>query len=87
MSVKARYLALLQSGELQQRVREAYRRLASCDLCPRACGVNRRKGERGACHTGELARVANFNPHFGEEAPHRRTSGAARAAGLQHGGL
>ncbi len=64
------YLKLLRSGELKERVREAYKRLEACDICPRECGVNRRKSAKGAvCRTGERAVVASYNPHFGEEAP------------------
>jgi putative pyruvate formate lyase activating enzyme len=41
----------------------------SCAICPRACGVNRNKGERGFCgETAEL-RVAWAGLHFGEEPP------------------
>ncbi|MGQ9625803.1 MAG: radical SAM protein [Anaerolineae bacterium] len=56
-------------GELRSRVEDAYARLESCQICPRACGVNRRKGDLGVCRTGERAVVSSFNPHFGEEAP------------------
>ena len=71
------YLKLHRSGELRERVREAYQRLEECTLCPRQCRVNRRegsilslsKGEIGACRTGEQAVVASYNPHFGEESP------------------
>ena len=62
------YLSL-SKDELARRVREAYHRLESCDLCPRACGVNRREAPKGVCRTGERARVASYHPHFGEEAP------------------
>jgi putative pyruvate formate lyase activating enzyme len=54
---------------LQDRARATLARLASCDLCPRRCGVNRLKDERGFCRSGRRARVAGFAPHFGEEAP------------------
>jgi putative pyruvate formate lyase activating enzyme len=68
------YIALLESGELRERVRAAYRRLEACDICPRRCAVNRRGSpERaetlGACRTGEEAVVSSAGPHFGEEAP------------------
>lgn len=43
--------------------------LEACRLCPRACGVNRLKGETGFCGAGRQAVVASFTPHFGEEAP------------------
>lgn len=62
-------LRLHQTGELAQRVEQAVARLAACDLCPRACGVNRLEDEAGFCGTGRKAVVASFNPHFGEEAP------------------
>jgi putative pyruvate formate lyase activating enzyme len=63
------YIALLESGELEERVRAAYKRLEACDLCPRLCGVNRREGVLGSCRTGEEALVSSAGPHFGEESP------------------
>lgn len=38
-------------------------------LCPRACRVNRLKGERGTCRAGDLSEVSSYSPHFGEESP------------------
>jgi len=63
------YVALLESGELQERVKRAYAGLESCEWCPRRCRVNRLAGKLGVCHTGELARVASYGPHYGEERP------------------
>jgi len=64
------YVALLHSGELKRRVKDAYRRLEACDICPRECGVNRRRAAKGAgCRTGERAVVSACHPHYGEEAP------------------
>jgi len=40
-----------------------------CSLCPRKCGVNRLKGEIGACKTGVEFKVASINLHYGEEPP------------------
>jgi len=60
---------LLPPNVLEDRARAAVARLASCDLCPRRCGVDRLKDERGFCRCGRRARVASFAPHFGEEAP------------------
>lgn len=54
---------------MQDRIKDAFGRLASCNLCPRACGVNRLEGEKGFCQTGRKARIASYSPHFGEEAP------------------
>jgi putative pyruvate formate lyase activating enzyme len=63
------YHALYQSGELLNRVKEGYRRLAACDLCPHCCGVNRIKGEQGRCRSGFKPRIASANLHRGEEPP------------------
>lgn len=63
------YLTLLESGELSQRVRVADAHLASCDVCPLRCGVNRLTGELGICQTGVLAQVSSYGPHPGEERP------------------
>ena len=63
------YLNLWQRGELAHRARRARERLARCDLCPRACGVNRLTGEQGYCRAGEQAKVASHNVHMWEEPP------------------
>jgi len=70
MQFEAAYLKLYRSGELKERVKEAYRRLECCDICARECGANRREGVEGAaCRTGELAVISSGAPHFGEESP------------------
>ncbi|MBC7327373.1 radical SAM protein [bacterium] len=63
------YLALYESGELDRRIEKAYQLLESCSLCPRNCGVNRLKDERGFCQVGKKAMISSYGPHFGEEAP------------------
>ena len=64
------YLRLLASGRFDERLKRAFNRMRSCDLCPRRCGVNRLHGSLGAwCRTGSRAVVASFGPHFGEEKP------------------
>lgn len=70
------YIDLYQSGELLQRVREGYRRLASCDICPHDCGVNRLRGETGVCRAGAQPRIASANVHRGEEPPISGTKGS-----------
>ena len=65
----AAYIALAESGELEQRVQQASARLSACDLCPRLCGVNRTDGEFGTCATGRHAILSSAGPHLGEEAP------------------
>jgi putative pyruvate formate lyase activating enzyme len=64
-----RYFDLFQSGELLQRIRAAWQRLKSCDLCPHDCRVNRLVGETGICRSGALPKIASANVHRGEEPP------------------
>ncbi len=64
---KAGYIDLYHSGELEQRAERLQARLASCDLCPRECGVNRLEGELGFCHSAYLPIVAAVCAHHGEE--------------------
>ncbi len=69
------YLKLYASGELFQRAEEAHQHLRSCDLCARYCKVDRYE-QVGVCRTKTKARVASFNPHFGEENPLRGWRGS-----------
>ena len=46
------YVELYEKGELEKRVKKALKLLESCKICPRECGVNRLKGEKGFCRTG-----------------------------------
>lgn len=41
--------------------------LERCRVCPNACGVDRRRGERGRCRIGGELVVASSGLHFGEE--------------------
>ena len=43
------------------------RHTAQCDLCPRACGVNRNNGETGACGASGKPCVYQHFVHLGEE--------------------
>ncbi|MFO7718431.1 MAG: radical SAM protein [Desulfohalobium sp.] len=56
-------------AELGAREKRLWALLRSCVLCPHRCRVDRVAGERGKCHTGSLAVVFNYFPHFGEEGP------------------
>jgi len=40
-----------------------------CEICPRKCGVNRIKNQKGFCQLGFLPKVSAYHPHFGEEKP------------------
>lgn len=61
------YLETFNKGELDIKIKEAYRKLESCDLCPRNCRINRLKGEKGYCKSGAEPIISDFFPHFGEE--------------------
>jgi putative pyruvate formate lyase activating enzyme len=61
------YIALYNSGELERRANRLQDRLASCDICPRECNVNRLEGEVGFCHSGRLPIVSAVCAHQGEE--------------------
>ncbi|MCX5906578.1 MAG: radical SAM protein [Deltaproteobacteria bacterium] len=70
------YVNLWKSGGLRRRVQEGKAVLKSCRLCPRQCGVDRTRGERGFCRSGVLPMVASANVHFGEEPPISGTRGS-----------
>lgn len=61
------YLALLASGELEERAAQAAPLLKDCTACPRRCRVDRTRDEKGFCRTGARAQVSSAGPHFGEE--------------------
>jgi putative pyruvate formate lyase activating enzyme len=76
LTYEAAYLKLSRSGELAQRVSQAYTMLSRCCLCAWACGMDRRSGKLGVCRTGERARVSSYGPHTGEENPLRGWRGS-----------
>jgi len=61
------YRRLFHTGELQKRGRELWEMMGSCSLCPRECGAERLKGERGICQSSSILEVSSYHPHFGEE--------------------
>ena len=63
------YTSLFASGTLALRVEQATSLLSSCTVCPRRCGVDRTRDERGYCGGGLLLAVPSYGPHFGEEPP------------------
>jgi putative pyruvate formate lyase activating enzyme len=71
------YVRLERSGELARRASALYSVYRECRLCPRQCGVDRTKGQRGVCSSAAWAKVYSAHPHFGEERPlvGRRGSG------------
>ena len=74
--IEPAYLELLRSGELRERVAQAYEHLSICDVCARNCNVDRRDGQVGVCRTGDRAKVSSYGPHLGEEDPLRGWRGS-----------
>lgn len=66
---EAGYIQIYKSGLLEERIGKSTQMLEKCDLCPRKCGTNRLKEEKGFCRAGYLPKVSSFSPHFGEERP------------------
>src|SRR5919112_1595119 len=73
---RASYLALYESGELEERVRALEKLLLSCTVCPLDCGNDRTRGELARCYSGRLPVVSSYTPHFGEEPALVGTGGA-----------
>ncbi|GAB4310622.1 MAG: radical SAM protein [Candidatus Sumerlaeia bacterium] len=70
------YIALAQSGELDERVTALRSFYTRCQICPRQCLVDRTAGERGICGCGTEVRIASYGPHHGEEDPIRGVRGS-----------
>ncbi|MCX7679604.1 MAG: radical SAM protein [Spirochaetes bacterium] len=63
------YLRLHRNGELRKRGDALWSMMSACRLCPRECGVNRLRGERGFCGASSELYISSYHPHFGEERP------------------
>ena len=63
------YLNLIENGELERRIEEAYSIYENCILCPNMCKVNRTAGQNGVCKLTDRLKIASSNLHFGEEPP------------------
>jgi putative pyruvate formate lyase activating enzyme len=61
------YRSLHARGELRRRADELRARLATCDICPLDCRVNRLEEEIARCYAGSNTIVSSYCPHFGEE--------------------
>ncbi len=69
MPEKSNYVRLYEDGKFPDKIKQAYKLLKKCTLCPRNCEVNRSKGEKGFCETTSRAKISSVFPHFGEESP------------------
>jgi putative pyruvate formate lyase activating enzyme len=63
------YLKLHRNNELRKRGEELWALMERCELCPRMCGVNKLRGEKGVCRANDRLEISSYNPHFGEERP------------------
>jgi putative pyruvate formate lyase activating enzyme len=63
------YINLHRDGKLKERGEKLWDIMKACRLCPRKCGANRLKGEKGFCGSNHHLEVSAFHPHFGEEKP------------------
>jgi putative pyruvate formate lyase activating enzyme len=70
------YIAAFKNGLLRQKADEALAMLGDCRICPRRCGVNRLKNQKGFCRTGRMAAVCSAFAHHGEEPPLSGEKGA-----------
>jgi putative pyruvate formate lyase activating enzyme len=70
------YLALYESGELEERVQALEKMLLSCNICPLDCGNNRMENQLARCFSGRLPIVSSYTKHFGEEPAIVGTRGA-----------
>lgn len=61
------YIALYHSGELAERAAILHDRLFNCDICPRACHINRIAGEKGFCRSDSQIYISSYCDHHGEE--------------------
>jgi putative pyruvate formate lyase activating enzyme len=68
---------MISDTELQNRIEAAYQLLESCRVCPRECGVNRLKNDKGGfCRSGLNPVISSVSPHHGEEPPLSGTKGS-----------
>jgi putative pyruvate formate lyase activating enzyme len=69
-------VGLCESGEVARRVAALDAMLASCDICPWDCRVNRIEDQTKVCVAGYLPIVSSWAAHFGEEPALSGTCGA-----------
>lgn len=53
--------------KLDNKIKQAFKVLESCELCERKCQVNRLKGGLGWCKVGKEMKISSYFPHYGEE--------------------
>jgi len=63
------YIRMARDGRLKSLDQELWKLFGECRLCPRRCGANRLKGEKGICSSTSRLKISSAGPHFGEERP------------------
>ena len=63
------YLQKRNMALLDEKIERAFDLLKVCRVCPRRCGSDRTRGEKGICRAGFLPEISSFSAHFGEESP------------------
>ncbi len=76
MPVYPSYLNADKSGRLNKTAEKLFLSLASCQICPRRCQVNRLKQKLGFCKTALWPKVFSFMAHHGEEPPISGSAGS-----------
>jgi putative pyruvate formate lyase activating enzyme len=70
------YISVHRTGELAQRIEQAWAMLSPCQLCPHLCKADRLNGERGVCGMGKEPKLSSWNLHTWEEPPISGTHGS-----------
>lgn len=65
----AAYLRCFKEGVLDKRSKILAGIAGKCALCPRKCGIDRIRGERGFCFLSDTIVMSHALPHHGEEPP------------------
>lgn len=63
------YLRCFRQGSLDKRAKILAGIVRKCALCPRKCGIDRTRGERGFCRLTDTIIMSHALPHHGEEPP------------------
>ncbi|MDR1926905.1 MAG: hypothetical protein LBQ13_04505 [Endomicrobium sp.] len=53
----------------EKNIEKLYSIMDKCVICPKKCGVNRNRGQKGFCGTADKIFIASSNIHMGEEPP------------------
>lgn len=66
----------LPAEEIKKRAALAQKKLATCDLCPRQCRVDRTADQTGFCGANDRMAISHIGLHHGEEPPLSGTHGS-----------